>query len=341
MEITGTIKTTIDLLKFLEYVVNFIRRVTGKTKMDEVAKEIKTDLSHLQRFLLDIKQRQEHLPISNQDQTLQGLIKDIKSRINKVQEVLKDLEASHKGHGRILQILSSERQQHHISSLLDKTRPINEPDDLIGMVVELAKEIESELYIVIDGIDESEDDWNKLSHGPLGHMETLLKANSRMWLLLFVLESKSVNMYLWIKYIFIDLRNAGSEREIEEALNRRPDDLNRHYSRMLSSIMMKHKGELVKRRSKGRFTLIIGASRPFTMMELLRAHAFALPLSQQASSYQPNLLKPESVIEACGGFIIADDGVVQLVHTSMREFFLRPSHLWERLDEYDIKFFRL
>ncbi|KAF3060248.1 hypothetical protein CFAM422_011480 [Trichoderma lentiforme] len=557
MEITGTIKTTIDLLKFLKNVVDFIKRVTSKTKMDEVAREIKADLSHVQSFLLNIKRRQERLPMTDQDQILQGLIKDIESRIKKIQEVLKELDASHKGHGRVLkrgrlvlgcfekdlknhgekldrlkqsledhmrdleaqhktfsqnldqvyerfsfslpslrgrrldgtlewikehtlfrhwrgmpqiqdgqstpsalpiandtnpegrvliisgvvgcgksvlaayvvnvlkkehptlffsfstdfrdqrstrtllrallsqtfQILPSERQRHHLSGLLDKTKSLNEPDYLIGMVVELAKEVESELYVIIDGIDESEDDWNQSSPGPLDHMETLLKANARMRLLLFgrrsslrgaltrwsseieltsdrikndiksfiaselktcqliertrrdeiqkVLESKSANMYLWIKYIFIDLRTAGSEREIEEALNRRPDDLDRHYSRMLSSIMMKHKGESVRKRSKDLFALIIGASRPFTMVELLRAHAFALPLSRHASGYQANLLKPESVIEACGDFISVEDGVVQLVHTSMREFFLRPSHLWERMDEYDVEFFRL
>ncbi|KAL6790044.1 hypothetical protein J3E68DRAFT_443792 [Trichoderma sp. SZMC 28012] len=553
MEITGTIKTTIDLLKFLKNVIDFIKRITSKTKMDEVAQEIKADLSHMQCFLFNIKQRQERLPITDQDKTLQGLINEIESRMNKIQEVLKNLEASHKGHGRVLkrgrlvlggferdlkshaekldkrkqlleahmtdleafsqnldqvyerfsfslpnmrgrrldgtlewieahqifchwrgtpqiqdsqstpsalpitndtnpkgrvliisgvvgcgksvlaayvvnvlqkehptlffsfstdfrdqrdtrtllrallsqifQILPSERQRHHISGLLDKTKPINEPGYLIGMVVELAKDVESDLYVIIDGIDESEDDWNQPSPSPLDHMETLLEANARMRLLLFgrrsslrgaltrwsseieltsklirndigsyiaselkncqsieeirrdeiqkVLESKSANTYLWIKYIFMDLRTAGSEREIEEALNRRPDDLDRHYSRMLSSIMMKHKGNLVKKRSKDLFTLIIGASRPFTMMELLRAHAFALPLSQHASSYQANLLKPESVIEACGDFISVEHGVVQLLHTSMREFFLRPSHLWERVDEYDIEFFRL
>ncbi|KAL6824265.1 hypothetical protein J3E69DRAFT_381195 [Trichoderma sp. SZMC 28015] len=553
MEITGTIKTTIDLLKFLKYVVDFIRRITSRTKMDEVAEEIKTDLSHVQDFLLKIKQRQEQLPITGQDQTLQGLVKDIESRIKRIQEVLRDLEASHKGHSRVLkrgrlvlggferelkshtekldklkqlledhmkdlelfsqnlkqvyerfsfplpnlkgrrldgtlewiwehptfshwlatpqiqgnqntlsalpitndtnpegrvliisgvvgcgkstlaayvvnelkkqhptlffsfstdfrdqrdtktllrallsqifQILPSERQRHHVSGLLDKTKPIKEPNDLIGMVVELAKEVESELYVIIDGIDESEDDWNQPSPGPLDHIETLLKTNARMRLILIgrrsslrgaltrwspeieltsdlirndiarfiasqlkncpligeirrdeiqkVLESKSSNMYLWIEYIFNDLRTAGSEREIMEALNRQPDDLDRHYSRILSSIMMKHKGESVNKRSKDLFTLIVGASRPFTMVELLRAHAFALPLSQHVSGYQANLLKPESVIEACGDFIRVEDGVVQLVHTSMREFFLRPSHLWERMDEYDVEFFRL
>ncbi|KAK4060355.1 hypothetical protein Trihar35433_10219 [Trichoderma harzianum] len=561
MEITGTIKTTIDLLKFLKNVVDFIKLVTSKTKMDEVAQEIKGDLSRVKETLFDIKRRQGQPPISDQDQTLQGLIKDVESRVNRIQEILKELEASHKGRGRllkrgrlvlggferdlkghaekldklkqslerhvrdleakdeefsqnlnwvnkhfgsslrnlkgrrldgtlewiwkhptfnhwlvtphlldsqstppaltitndtnpegrvltisgvvgcgkstlaayvvnelkeqyryrtlffsfstdfkdqrntrallkalflqILRMLPRKRQQ-HILGRLDKTKVINEPDDLIGMVVEMAKEIETELYVIIDGIDESEDDWNQPSPGPLDHMETLLKGNARMRLLLFgrrsglrgaltrwsseieltsdlikddikqfitselktykthrdriqkVLESKSSNMYLWIKYIFNDLRTAGSKREIEEALDRRPDDLDRHYSRMLF-VMMKHKGESVRKRSKDLFTLIVGASRPFTMVELLRAHAFALPLSQHATSYQANLLKPESVIEACGDFISvedvvkdgAKDRVVRLVHTSMREFFLRPSHLWERVDEYDIEFFRL
>ncbi|KAL6898607.1 hypothetical protein GGI43DRAFT_81721 [Trichoderma evansii] len=110
---------------------------------------------------------------------------------------------------------------------------------------------------------------------------------------------------------------------------------------MLSNIMIKYKGTSVKKRSKDHFTLIIGASRPLTMTELLRAHAFALPLGQQLSGYRANLLEPESVFEACGDFISVEDGVVQLVHTSMREFFLRPSHLWENVDENNTEFFRL
>lgn len=293
----------------------------------------------------------------------------------------------------LIQFLPNDRQNDYVSTLLKKPN-VNNLDFLLTEVNSLSNYVESDMYCVIDGIDESMESWNNLREGPLVSVVRMLEANSRLRVLLvgrgpslqaalrnwplhieltgglirddislfiaselqscesindettrhFILrelEEKEAIMFLWIKYIFKELREADSLAEIRQALQRPVDDLDMHYRRMLSVITDKSRSRIMRERAKGLLSLIVGAARKMTLTELIDAYAYSILPSSPTSRFEDNRVSKDGVLQACGGFItLAEGDVICLVHTSVRDFLFRPVSAWTKEDAH-ISFFRL
>lgn len=77
-----------------------------------------------------------------------------------------------------------DRQTRRMSHLLHNKAELRSTDAVINQIQELCIEHGQEIYIIIDGIDESSDDWNNLKDGPLGGILKLLRSISRLRVLL-------------------------------------------------------------------------------------------------------------------------------------------------------------
>lgn len=298
----------------------------------------------------------------------------------------------------LLESLPEEQQTRHIPCLLERQTHLKHTASLGVEIEKLGKEHQSDTYCVLDGIDESADDWNDAKSSPLDVLTALLQSIPRMRLLLigrqsslrtalrkwplrieltrdlvqddlirFIsseldncpnitddavrntirieLESKSTVMFLWIELIFKELRSSFSPSEVTSTLSRLPNELDREYYRLFSTLMERLGGRsnnpsILMTRARRILSLIVGACRPLTVEELRLAYAFASPSTSPESCYQENLISEEGIIDGCGDFVTTNGDLIYLGHTSIREFLLRPPSQWEDRDS-NIAYFRL
>ncbi|KAI0381810.1 hypothetical protein F5Y04DRAFT_60447 [Hypomontagnella monticulosa] len=299
----------------------------------------------------------------------------------------------------MLNTLPEEVQSHHIARLLESCAELTVPNSVYLELHKLCKLHQNSLYIVLDGIDESIDDWNDMKNGPLATLMELSQKNDRLRLLLVgrqsslrsalslwplsieitkeligedlnrlissemgncpnikdlivrervqrELESRSSVMFLWIKLVFKQVRQSFCLSEINDTLSRPPNELNEEYSRLFA-ILVRRLGGHPKNpsvgmdRTKRLLQLIIGASRPLTMIELRLAYAYSCISTHTGSvDISPYFLDQEAVIDACGDFVTIQGDLIYFGHVSIREFLLRSPEQWECEDE-GVQFFCL
>ncbi|KAK0741594.1 hypothetical protein B0T21DRAFT_345493 [Apiosordaria backusii] len=201
---------------------------------------------------------------------------------------------------------------------------------LVIEIVKLSKQHSRPIYCILDGIDKSLDDWNDFNGGPLSYITKLLQDATHIWLLLIDLEARSTVMFLWIKLVFKELRSSYSTNEVECTLQRVPDQLDREYHRLFFLLKARLHGRPNKisvgmERTRGLLRLIVGASRPLTVMELRLAYSFSQQSTTTTSMRSENIISDEGIIASCGDFITIQNNYVCLGHTSIRQFPLRPA----------------
>jgi hypothetical protein len=84
----------------------------------------------------------------------------------------------------LLQSLPPDQQTQHVPRLLENQTSLKYSNDIIIEIQRLSKEHRRVIYCALDGIDESVDDWNDVTSGPLGLLVKLLQSIDRIRLLL-------------------------------------------------------------------------------------------------------------------------------------------------------------
>ncbi|KAM5357441.1 hypothetical protein ACJZ2D_016260 [Fusarium nematophilum] len=84
----------------------------------------------------------------------------------------------------LLHSLPEERQNDHIPRLLESQTDLKDAASLALEIQKLGKHHQSDIYCVLDGIDESADDWNDAKGGPLNGLIELLQSTPQLRLLL-------------------------------------------------------------------------------------------------------------------------------------------------------------
>ena len=113
-------------------------------------------------------------------------------------------------------------------------------------------------------------------------------------------------------------------RELEESLQRLPEDLDQTYDDALERI--KHQDSQKRARADQVFTLISCAKRPLSLAEVRQA----LSIRSGDTFLDPRALpKAESLISACCGLVVIEGSgqTVRLVHYTTEEYFRRK---WQR-----------
>ncbi|KAK0657832.1 hypothetical protein B0T16DRAFT_402602 [Cercophora newfieldiana] len=84
----------------------------------------------------------------------------------------------------ILVTTPKEQRMAHMARLLESQTDLRNTDGLVSEIQQLANDYNQEIYVIVDGIDESSDDWNDMRGGPLGHISKLLQLIPRLRVLL-------------------------------------------------------------------------------------------------------------------------------------------------------------
>ena len=153
------------------------------------------------------------------------------------------------------------------------------------------------------------------------------------------LQEKSDGMFLWVKLMIDDLRKSATQFEVMERLRNLPRGLERAY-RLLFLRLVEKLDDLELVRARKVLALTIASCRALRVDEL--RHAYALD-SGSGSTFEEHLfLQPDrGILDVCGDLINVRGGLVQLIHTSVKEFLTRPEEKWLCSDDHKIVRFRV
>jgi len=153
------------------------------------------------------------------------------------------------------------------------------------------------------------------------------------------LQEKSDGMFLWVKLMIDDLRKSATQFEVMERLRNLPRGLERAY-RLLFLRLVEKLDNLELIRARKVLALTIASCRALRVDEL--RYAYALD-SRSSSTFEEHLfLQPDQgILDVCGDLINIRGGLVQLIHTPVKEFLTRPEGKWLCSDDRKIVCFRV
>ncbi|KAF6226640.1 hypothetical protein HO173_012470 [Letharia columbiana] len=144
------------------------------------------------------------------------------------------------------------------------------------------------------------------------------------------LTDKSDGMFLWVRLMVDDLRKSSSKSEFSERLQNLPRGLEKAYQLLFLHLFQKlDKFELCLAHNVLAFTS--ASCRPLRFEELRYAHAMhCRSLETVAQPLEEYLLlqPPQRVLDVTGGLVSMTDGVLRLIHSSVRDFLIRPEDQW-------------
>lgn len=144
------------------------------------------------------------------------------------------------------------------------------------------------------------------------------------------LTDKSDGMFLWVRLMVDDLRKSSSKSEFSERLQNLPRGLEKAYQLFFLHLFQKlDKYELRLAHNVLAFTS--ASCRPLRFEELRYAHAMhCRSLETVAQPLEEYLLlqPPQRVLDVTGGLVSMTDGVLRLIHSSVRDFLIRPEDQW-------------
>ena len=144
------------------------------------------------------------------------------------------------------------------------------------------------------------------------------------------LKDKSDGMFLWVRLMVDDLRKSSSRFEFSERLQNLPRGLEEAYQLHFLHLTQRldkfelHLSQIV-------LALTSTSYRPLRFDELRCAHALhCRSLEEVAQPLEDYLLlqPPQRVLDVTGGLVSMTDGVFRLIHSSVRDFLIRPEDLW-------------
>ena len=144
------------------------------------------------------------------------------------------------------------------------------------------------------------------------------------------LKDKSDGMFLWVRLMVDDLNKSSSQSEFSERLQNLPCGLEKAYQLLflhLSERLDKYELRLAQK------TLAFATTscRPLHFDELRYAFAmYCRSLEAMAHPVEKYLLlqPPQRILDVTGGLISITDGVLRLIHSSVKEFLIRPEDQW-------------
>ena len=144
------------------------------------------------------------------------------------------------------------------------------------------------------------------------------------------LKDKSDGMFLWVRLIVDDLRKSSSKSEFKERLQNLPRGLEKAYQLVFLRLSQKlDKFDLRLAQNILAFTIIL--CRPLRFDEFRYAHALHCRSSETvAQPLEEYLLlqPPQRVLDVSGGLVSITDGFLRLIHSSVRDFLVRPKDRW-------------
>ena len=144
------------------------------------------------------------------------------------------------------------------------------------------------------------------------------------------LKDKSDGMFLWVRLMVDDLNKSSSKSEFSERLQNLPCGLEKAYQLLFLHLSDKlDKYEL--RLAQKTLAFTITSCRPLHFDELRYAFAmYCRSLEEMAQPLEKYLLlqPPQRILDVTGGLISVTDGVLRLVHSSVKEFLIRPEDQW-------------
>ena len=145
-----------------------------------------------------------------------------------------------------------------------------------------------------------------------------------------ILKGKSDGMFLWVRLMVDDLKKSSSKSEFSERLQNLPRGLEKAYQLLFLHLSQKlDKFEL--RLAQNVLAFTIASCRPLTFDEFRYVHALHCrsleTVAQPLKEYL--LLQPfRRVLGITEGLISMTDGVLRLIHSSVRDFLIRPEDRW-------------
>ena len=144
------------------------------------------------------------------------------------------------------------------------------------------------------------------------------------------LKGKSDGMFLWVRLMVDDLNKSSSKSEFSERLQNLPCGLEKAYQLLFLHLSERlDKYELRLAQTTLAFT--ITSCRPLHFDELRYAFAvYCRSLESMAHPLEQYLLlqPPQRILDVTGGLISMTDGVLRLIHSSVKEFLIRPEDQW-------------
>ena len=144
------------------------------------------------------------------------------------------------------------------------------------------------------------------------------------------LKDKSDGMFLWVRLMVDDLNKSSSKSEFSERLQNLPCGLEKAYQLLFLRLSERlDKYELRLAQTTLAFTTT--SCRPLHFDELRYAFAiYCRSLEAMAQPLEEYLLlqPPQSILDVTGGLISMTDGVLRLIHSSVKEFLIRPEDQW-------------
>ena len=144
------------------------------------------------------------------------------------------------------------------------------------------------------------------------------------------LKDKSDGMFLWVRLMVDDLNKSSSKSEFSERLQNLPCGLEKAYQLLFLHLFERlDKYELRLAQKTLAFTAT--SCRPLNFDELRYAFAtYCRSLEAMTQPLEKYLLlqPPQRIIDVTGGLISMTDGVLRLIHSSVKEFLIRPEDQW-------------
>ncbi|KAH6695180.1 hypothetical protein F5X68DRAFT_227173 [Plectosphaerella plurivora] len=208
MEIVGVVAAVPALLKMIQVANSSLGPIASKTRTSKLAQGIRTHSISSPKYSQALKDGELALAQEPNDRVLviHGIKGSGKSVLAaSVVEGLREKKATTlffsfwASHGRerrieamfralLLQFLESlpeDTQSKLISRLLDNQKELKDPKFLVEQLCAIAQEDATDVFCVLDGIDESADDWNSVDNeSPLVYLGNLISAIPKLRLLL-------------------------------------------------------------------------------------------------------------------------------------------------------------
>lgn len=144
------------------------------------------------------------------------------------------------------------------------------------------------------------------------------------------LRAKSDGMFLWVRLMVDDLRKSSSRTEFSERLQNLPCGLEKAYQLLLLRLSQKlDKYEL--RLAQNILAFTSTSCRPLRFDEFQYIHAmYCRSLEAPVQPLEKYLLlqPPQTVLDVAGGLVSMTNGVLRLIHSSVRDFLIRPEDQW-------------
>ncbi|KAL9102265.1 MAG: hypothetical protein Q9163_002575, partial [Psora crenata] len=144
------------------------------------------------------------------------------------------------------------------------------------------------------------------------------------------LKDTSDGMFLWVRLMVDDLRKSSSISECKARLQNLPRGLEEAYQLVFLRLSERlDKFELRLAQNVLAFTIV--ACRPLRFDEFRYAHALHCRASEKVARPLDEYLllqPPQKILDVTGGLISITDGFLRIIHSSVKDFLVRPEDRW-------------